>query len=177
MGSQSVGAIEANLGLSEGPQSDSTTNTLAEIRASEKRHIPLDVMLKASDHYTSGRPVIVTVLITNLFDLPVLLNSRMLVNHPLLQGEVSFYIIDPSGQRQEIKRLITPLSVRDNDFVILNRGQSIQRSVDLADLYGIDKKGHYKLLVSYHNEVDRSVDSNRAWTGIVWSDPIEIRLD
>jgi hypothetical protein len=177
MTAQPIQAIEGNLGIPEGRQPNASAQSISEIRASERRRIPLDVMLRTSNHYVAGRPVIVTVVVTNLFDDPLILNSRMLVNHPRLQGEVSFYIVNSTGQKQEIKRLITPLSVRDSDFITLTRGESIQRSVDLADLYGIAKKGQYKLYASYHNEMDQTMDSQKAWTGIVWSDPVDIQLD
>ena len=72
--------------LSTGRQADPTAKTLSEIRASEKRRIPLEVLLKASENYSVGDAVNVTIIVTNLFDTPLLMNSRMLVNHPLLQG-------------------------------------------------------------------------------------------
>jgi hypothetical protein len=172
-----LGAMEGDAWLSKGRQPDSSAKTISEIRAAEMRRIPLDVMLKTSDHYSAGGPVVMTILITNLFDAPLLMNSRMLVNHLLLQGEISFRITGPDGRKVEIKRLITPLSLRENDFVTLTRGQSFQRTVDLSDLYGISQKGIYKVQVSYHNEIDHTVGSQRVWKGIVWSDPIEIQLD
>ena len=134
------------------------------------------MLIQASDSYVASGPVNVTVIITNLFDKPLVMNSRMLDNHPLLQGELSFRIEDSGGKKVEIQRLITPLSVRDQDFVTLNRGESMQRSVDLADLFGMSRKGTYKIQVSYHNEVDH-VGTRRAWKGLVWSEPVEIRLD
>jgi len=163
--------------LSSGRQADPTAKTLSELRAAERRRIPLEVFLKSSAQYSAGGPIVVTVIITNLFDNPLLMNSRMLVNHPLLQGELSFRIMDPSGQKVEIQRLITPLSIRDEDFVTLTRGQSMQRTVDLADLFGLIRKGVYKMQVSYHNEVDHTGSSQRVWKGIVWSEPVEIQLD
>jgi len=133
--------------------------------------------LKAANHYRTTGPVEVTVIVTNLFDAPLLMNSRMLVNHPLLKGEVSFRIIGPDGKKIEIQRLITPLSLRDDDFEVLTRGQSMQRSIDLGDLFGLKQKGIYKVQVSYHNEVDHIAGSQRAWKGIVWSEPVDIQLD
>jgi hypothetical protein len=170
-------AADMDSWMSKGELPDPTTQTLADIRAAEKRQIPLDVALKGAEHFPSGHPVVMTILVTNLFDSPLIMNSRMLVNHPLLSGEVSFRIIGPDGRKVEIQRLITPLSLRDDDFVLLARGQSIQRSVDLSDLYGISQKGVYKIQVSYHNDIDHPVDGRRAWKGEIWSDPIEIRLD
>ena len=170
-------SLEADSWVSSGRQPDPTAKTISEIRAAEKRRIPIEVQLKTARSYPSGGPVEVTIMITNLFDAPLLMNSRMLVNHPLLQGEVSFRIIGPDGKRVEIKRLITPLSVREGDFVTLERGQSFQRAVDLLDLFGIAKKGVYKAQVSYHNDIDSLSGTLHAWKGVVWSDPVEIRLD
>jgi hypothetical protein len=170
-------AVDPEPYLSAGRSADPTAITLSDLRAAEKRLIPLDIQLKASSRYSSGRPVGITVILTNLFEAPLVMNGRMLVNHPLLQGEVSFRIIGPGGAKIEIRRLITPLSLRDDDFVVLNRGQSIQRSVDLADLFGVSQKGVYQVQVSYHNEIDHLLGPRRAWKGIVWSEPVEIRLD
>lgn len=163
--------------LSTGRKPDPTAKTLSEIRAAERRRIPLEVQLKTAPTYPSSGPIEVTIIITNLFDAPLVMNSRMLVNHPRLQGEISFRILGPGGKKIEITRLITPLTIRDSDFVTLERGQSFQRAVDLADLFNITRKGAYKVQVSYHNDVDRVVGSQHAWKGVLWSDPIEFRLD
>jgi hypothetical protein len=163
--------------LSTGRAPDPTAKTLSEIRAAEKRRIPLEVLLKTGSRYAAGGPIEVTIIITNLFDAPLLMNSRMLVNHPRLQGELSFRIVDYSGHKVEIQSLITPLTVRDEDFVMLERGQSMQRTVDLADLYGMTQKGVYTIQACYHNEIDYRSPSQSAWKGIVWSEPVEIELD
>jgi hypothetical protein len=171
------GSVEADPWLSRGRRPDPAAKTISEIRAAEKRRIPLEVLLKASNHYRQDRPVEVTVIVTNLFDAPLLMNSRMLVNHPLLKGEVSFRIIGPDGKKVEIQRLITPLSLRDDDFEVLARGQSMQRTVDLSDLFGVKRKGIYKVQISYHNEVDHVLGTQRVWKGIVWSEPMDFQLD
>jgi len=170
-------SVGADAYLSAGRATDPTAKTLSEIRAAEKRRIPLEVQLKASGRYPIGGPVEVTIILTNLFEAPLLMNSRMLVNHPLLQGEVSFRIVGPRGKKMEIQRLITPLSLKDGDFVTLGRGQSIQREVDLSDLFAVRQKGVYTIQVSYHNEVDHSVGAAHAWKGIIWSDPVAIQLN
>ena len=164
--------------LSAGRAPDSSQKTISELRAAERRRIPIEVAVKAASAYASQDPVEVTVMITNLFDEPLLMNRRMLVNHPRLQGELSFRVEGPDGQRCEIKRLITPMTLDDEDFVVLPRGQSIQRSVDLSDLYAMKLKGMYHVTAVYHNEIDHTDESNlRAWKGVVASEPIEIRLN
>jgi len=59
------------------------------------------------------------------------INGRMLVNHRRLPGELSFLITIPR-EACEIQRLVSPIEVREEDFVLLERGMSIQRTVDLA---------------------------------------------
>jgi hypothetical protein len=168
--------VTADPWLSAGRQPDPMAKTLSEIRQSERRKIPIEVFLKAAEEFKVGDPVEVTVIVTNLFDPTLLMNRRMLVNHPRLQGEIAFRIQGPDGKPCEIKRLITPLAMRDEDFVQLRRGQSIQRTVDLADLFGLRDSGTYNVRVSYRNEVDQTMEGLRAWKGIAWSDPVELRL-
>jgi len=174
---QASGGSAANSWLSSGRAEDSTEKRISEIHDSERRRIPLDVSLKASNTYSRKGPVEVTVIVTNLFDNPVLLNRRMLVNHARLPGEVVFGILGPDGKPCEIQRLVTPMSVHDDDFVVLPKGQSVQRTIDLSDLYPLKKKGVYKVKVMYHNELDQPMGSLRAWKGAVVSDPVDIQLD
>src|SRR5688572_4049489 len=80
---------------SRGRRADPQAKILAEIRESERRKLPIEVALKARSEYRRSEAVDVTITITNLFDKPILINSRMLVNHLLLPGEVAFKIIGP----------------------------------------------------------------------------------
>jgi len=161
---------------SRGRAPDSTQKSVAEIRESERRRIPLDVALQVSNRYRLHDPIEVTVMVTNLFDPPLLLNSRMLINHPRLQGEMNFTILGPDGKSCEIQRLVTPMAVHDNDFVVLNRGQSIQRTIDLSDFYSITRRGPYKVRVTYRNDVDHPVGRLRAWKGVVSSDVSDFQI-
>jgi hypothetical protein len=162
--------------VSRGRAPDSTTTILSEMRDSERRRIPLEVALKARTHYPLGDPIPVTITITNLFDPPLLLNGRLLVNHRRLPGEVSFSITDPDGKRCDFQRLVSPMAVTNEEFVLLARGMSIQRTVDLADFFAMRKKGVYKVQAYYHNEMDLIVNGSRAWMGQVVSDVNEVSL-
>jgi len=53
----------------------------------------------------------------------------------------------------------------------------MQRTVDLADLFGISLKGSYHVQVSYHNEIDYTVQNRKVWKGLVWSEPVEVKLN
>jgi hypothetical protein len=175
--SSSSWAAGQDVYASRGRMPDSTAKIVAELREADSRRMPIDVMLKVSPEYSRSSPIEVTIVVTNLFDEPLLLNTRMLVNHPLLQGEVAFRITNPRGKTCEIRRLVTPLTVREEDFVKLARGMSIQRSIDLSDLYPIQEKGTYKIQAIYHNEVEGLKDGLRAWRGLVRSDTAEFTLN
>jgi hypothetical protein len=162
--------------VSHGRLPDSNQKIMSEIRDDEKRRIPLDVALKARREYAFSDPVAITVTVTNLFDPPLLLNSRLLVNHRLLPGELSFLITDPDGKRCEIQRLVSAMDIRDEDFVSVPRGMSIQRTIDLGDFFQMRKKGTYNVRVIYHNSVDQTADGRRAWVGALASEATDIEL-
>lgn len=159
-----------------GRREDSTEKVIAEIRAAERRKIPIEVALKAPEEMDASEPVVVTIMVTNLFPEPLLMNKRMLVNHPRLRGEIAFRITAPNGTICEFTRRVTPLAIRNEDFVVLERGMSIQRSVDLSDLYALTWKGRYKIEAVYRNDIDQVEDSLRAWKGSVRAQPIDIVL-
>lgn len=169
-------AIE-NTYASQGRQDDGTSKTVSEIYEAQRRQVPIEVELSSSSEYPAGSPVSVTVMVTNLFDTPLLINRRMLINHPRLEGEVSFKILGPDGKTCEIQRLVTPMTLSDDDFVMLQRGQSIQRTVDLSDFYAMKYRGNYTVRAYYHNDQDHPEGSVRAWKGVVASDPVDIKLD
>jgi hypothetical protein len=168
--------VTADAYRSKGRGTDSTAKTLGEIRDAERRRVPIEVFLQTDGEYSRNDGVEVTVIITNLFDQALLLNRRLLVNHPKLSGEVSFRIADADGNRYEIQRLVTPMKVGDDDFILLPKGQSVQRTVDLSDIYGLQRKGVYKLQAYYHNNVDHVNGTRRAWKGLAASEPTEITL-
>jgi hypothetical protein len=169
--------VYADSWVSQGRAPDSTSKRLAEIRESERRRQPLEVLLQVQEGYSKRGPMPVTVMITNLFQNPLVVNSRLLVNHPRMPGEMFFRILGPDGHPLQIRRIITPLALRGDDFVVLSQGRTIERTIDLADLYDLHQKGVYRVDVCYHNEVDLPIGHMRAWTGIIASDPVDIRVN
>ncbi len=126
--------------ISHGRSPDSTAKVLSEIHEADQRRIPIEAAIKARSQYKIGNPIPLTVTISNLFDPPLLINGRLLVNHRLLPGELSFSIVDPQGKKCEFNRLISPMDLKSEDFVLLSRGMSVQRTVDLADFFRMEKK-------------------------------------
>ena len=170
------GAVGDAAFISQGRTADPTAKVLSEIREAERRRIPIDAAIKARSRYQLSEPLAVTITVTNLFDAPLLVNSRLLVNHRLLPGELSFSVVDPEGKRCEFQRLVSPFSLADDDFLLLARGMSVQRTVDLADFFTMRKKGIYKVQVSYRNSIDQIVNGHHSWMGSASSDVTEIEL-
>jgi len=163
--------------VSTGRAPDNTQKAVAEIRQAERRRIPIEVALQTAAAYKQGAPVEITVRVTNLFTAPLVMNRRMLVNHPRLEGEIAFKIIGPDGKARPFQRLITPMAIHDDDFVLLPRGQSIQRTVDLGDLYDLKEKGAYQIQVLYRNDLDQPLGTLRAWKGAVASEASSLRIE
>ena len=162
--------------LSQGRAPDSSAKIMSELRDSERRKIPLEVAITARAHYPLNDAVPITITVTNLFDPPLLLNNRMLVNHRLLPGEISFIVVDPHGKRCDFQRLVSPGAVTNDDFLLLARGMSMQRTVDLADYFSLSTKGVYKVQAFYRNESGQLINGTRAWLGIAPSEVTEIEI-
>ena len=53
----------------------------------------------------------------------------------------------------------------------------MEQTADLTDMYGLRKRGSYKVQVVYYNRVDREKNGLKTWRGSVASEPTEITLD
>jgi hypothetical protein len=137
----------------------------------------LVVLLKNKVRYSGWHSVRVTVLVSNQGLDPVLINGRMLFNRYPEPGEVSFVIEGPHGQYLPLKRVITPRAVSDEELAVLRPGESFEREVDLTDMYGVNKKGPYKIQAIYYNGVDLQKDGMATWRGAIASEPAQIVIE
>ncbi len=135
-----------------------------------------EITLRTAEDYFAGGPVEVTVMLENVSFTPLLLNTRFQVNHPNLKGDVYFDIKGPKGTKIQFQRLVTPRDTNDDQFQLVPRGRSIERTIDLADFYGLTEKGEYEVRVIYRNMEHRILEGNAAWMGVVVSDASRIRI-
>jgi hypothetical protein len=140
------------------------------------REARLVVSLKNKAVYSAGDPILVTVMLSNQSQEPLLINARMLFNRYPLPGEVSFNIQGPREQNYPLLKAIAPQDIRNEDLAILTTGETMERQVDLNEFYGVRKRGKYKVQVVYYNSVDLEKDSLKTWRGSLASDPTEIEL-
>ncbi len=137
----------------------------------------LSVRIRASDHLPAGSSVEVTVLVTNTGNTPVLVNRRLLVNHEISEGEIFFRIESSTNKSFSFQALVTPRDLDDNDFQVLKIGETISKTVDLADRYAVKEPGQYKIAVVYRNTYHRSKAGLNAWIGSISSPPITVVLE
>lgn len=136
----------------------------------------LIVYLKAKDHYSAWSPVIVTVMLSNQTNSPLLINSRMRTNRYPLDGELSFIIKGPNDKEFKLQKGVTPRDLLDGELSTLTVGETTEQAVDLTALYGVSKRGHYRIQVLYYNRFDLEKDGMKTWRGVIASEPVEITL-
>lgn len=138
---------------------------------------PLGVNIRTASTQLAEAPIKATVEIKNLSGKPLLVNRRLLLNHRISEGELFFDIENQSGSKYDLQALIDPRDLGPDDFVLLPADQALMKTIDLTDRYGIRKRGHYRLIVTYRNQTAwRSESGIEAWTGTVQSSPIEIEI-
>jgi hypothetical protein len=136
----------------------------------------LVVSLKSKARYDK-RPVVVTVMLSNQSQEPLLINKRMRFNHYPLDGEIAFVIEGPGGKPFPLLKVVSPREVNDVDLEVLKVGETMEQMADLTDMYGIRKSGKYKVQAIYYNQLDRERAGLHTWRGSLASDKTEFILD
>ena len=110
--------------------------------------------------------------------VPVLINGRMLFNNYPADGEISFAIEGPHDKAYPLLKIISsPHDVKEADLTVLKVGDTLEREADLTDMYGLHKKGTYKVQVIYYNKIDLEKDSLMTWRGSLASEPTILQID
>jgi hypothetical protein len=136
----------------------------------------LVVLLKSRYRYSGWHPIRVTVMVENQGMEPVLINGRMQFNQYPKPGEVSFIIEGPHGDYMPIRKAIDPGSLADDDIAVLRPGESVEREVDLRDMYGIRHSGPYRIQAIYYNGAYDERDGLTMWRGAIASEPTQITV-
>jgi hypothetical protein len=140
------------------------------------RSARLVVSLKARAHYSS-KPVIVTVMLSNQSQEPLLINNRMLFNQYPRAGEIAFQIEGPHKAPYPLTKAVMPRDILDTDLTVLPPGQTMEQSADLTDMYALHKRGPYKVQVIYYNNIALEKDGLSTWRGTIASEPVELVLE
>jgi len=140
------------------------------------RNHTLKVELQMENEAQAGSSLDAKVVLRNVSAAPVLVNGRLLVNSQLFPGELFFAIESENGRKFDLQVLLRTRPLTQQDFVVLDAGRSIEKTVSLKNDYGVDEPGIYTLSVTYRNEQEWSRDGQSAWVGEVSSEPVHLQL-
>ena len=123
----------------------------------------------------------VRVLLVNDGDHPVSVNDRFAVSSPGGPGELSFSIIDPSGERLPFGARINLGRAGPDDVATVAPGGFVATTVDLFDYFDMSEPGMYRISAAYtsvrpEEDADDYSPLSGVWTGTVESDEMSIEL-
>lgn len=129
----------------------------------------------AASSFSKGQPVVARLSLTNPGPQSLLVNGRLLVNHPAPSpNEVTLRILNPAGHRLPFLWKVRAGEPLPRHFVELPAGQSLDRQIDLSECYGIREPGIYRIQAVYTNRTSPS--GQKAWTGQLLSPLAEVTI-
>jgi len=120
--------------------------------AASAKDLELSISLKKK--YPAGAPIPLRMRLRNIGSEPLVVNRRFLVNDPKEPPEfreVTLRIRMPNGQMAEFAWDIRAGFPDAKDFRKLKPGRSVKSKADLAELFGLDAKGKYRVKAIYRN--------------------------
>jgi hypothetical protein len=136
----------------------------------------LSIALKSKVRY-SRTPVVVTVMVSNQGMEPLLINNRMLFSRYPLPGEIAFNIEGPGRKAYPLVRGVQAREIAETDLVLLGVGETIEREADLTDMYGVGKRGPYRIQVIYYSDADRQKNGLKSWRGAIASEASRFEIE
>jgi hypothetical protein len=123
----------------------------------------------------------VHVLLVNDGNDPVTVNNRFAVSSPSGPGEISFLIIDPSGERLPFGARVNVGRAGPDDVATIPSTGVVATTIDLVDYFDLSEPGTYRVSATYRS-LGVAVDGDggsalpAVWTGSLESDEMSIEL-
>ena len=109
----------------------------------------------------------------NAGDQAALVNKRLVLNSPYAPGEFRDLTVDvsgPEGKRLDFSARVNVGFPEDQDFKVLQPGESVAGTYELDGYFPLDQPGAYQAQATYHNQSEPSQANGRtAWKGDVKS--------
>lgn len=125
--------------------------------------------------YHVGEPVSYMLLLRNVSDNPIVVNTRLLLNYDeTFPHEILLNVIGPDGGEKELIPIIRATDPVDTDFGELEAGSFFMKELYLNELFDLTTPGTYSIEAVYENyTVPRGLDP---WTGTLHSNPVTITI-
>lgn len=115
--------------------------------------------------YSAGEEILARVLLFNLDEDPVTVNSRLALGPPDGPGEVQFSVRGPSGGELPFAARVNLGLPEEEDFTEVVPWNCVGRQYELRTYYRFDEPGRYELRATYRT------DAPDAWAGVLHADP------
>jgi hypothetical protein len=141
----------------------------------------LDLNLNfAKDSYRAGEPVEGTFTLRNSGAEPALVNARLGINSPYVPAQfrdLTVNVVAPSGDPLAFVARVNMGSPADQDFKLLQPGESVHGTFAINDFFELEQPGAYQVQATYHNQSEPShVNGHAVWKGELKSNPATITI-
>jgi hypothetical protein len=137
----------------------------------------LDIEIAPAVSTVNDDDEVLTVVLSNRTGELLAVNARLLVNNPGSPpgyGELSLSVDGPPGYVNNTAFNVRTGPPPPGDFVVLERGASVEQSYRLRDYESLDVPGTYRIWVTYRNDIAESVGGLPAFVGAVSSEAAAI---
>ena len=124
--------------------------------------------------FQSADAIPVTLVLTNQGHERLLVNRRMAPNHPHApdsQRDIVFVITAPSGQEMQLNKFINVRTPKEDDFLVLEAGETVERTIYLEQILSFVEIGEYSIQAIYQNATDPGTGES-AWKGQISSEKL-----
>jgi hypothetical protein len=140
-------------------------------------NLPLEVAVRATKpRHAAKEPLEVEASVTNVSAAPLLVNARLLLNLDGLEGELFLEVRTADGQPVPFQSMVLPAELKDGHFRVLQPGEALRRTLDLAERYTGGEPGDYEVRAVYRNEAEWTRGGLVAWTGSASSQPVRLSV-
>ena len=131
----------------------------------------------SKDRYQVGEEILVKVYLFNLNDDPITVNTRLGINRPDFPGEISFKVIDPSGNPIAFMARVNIGTPESEHFSTIIPGNFIGKEYDLDFYFPFDDLGQYSITATYQNKWSGDHVGLEAWVGTLPSNTISLHVE
>ncbi len=134
----------------------------------------------SKDTFRPDEPVEGTFTLRNAGAEPALVNARLGINTPHAPQEfreLALNVTGPAGQPLDFMARVNVGDPEDQDFKLLQPGESVESTYALSDYFLLEQPGAYQVHATYQNRSDPShANGHAAWKGEVTSNPVTFTL-
>ena len=103
----------------------------------------------------------------------------MAPNHPHApdpQRDIVFVITAPSGLEMQLNKFINVRTPKEDDFMVLAAGETVERTIYLEQILNFVETGEYSIQAIYQSAADPGTGES-AWNGQISSEKVTFTVE